>query len=97
MKPVKRIEIVVDAVYLPEVLKLLDAAGVPGYSVIRGVVGKGDRGERAGDELTDVFHNAYILCACPREAVPALVEQIRPVLKAYGGLCLVSEADSLSH
>jgi nitrogen regulatory protein PII len=97
MKPVKRVEIVVDSVELPRVLRLVESCGVSGYTVIGGVTGKGERGERAGDDLTDVFRNSYVLTACPEEQLAALVAAVRPVLERYGGVCLVSDAQWIIH
>jgi len=41
MESVKRVEIIAHSVELGKILDGLDKAGVPGYSVIRDVAGKG--------------------------------------------------------
>ncbi len=97
MRQVKRIEIVIDSVELPKLLKLLDARGVSGYTVIRDVAGKGGRGERMGDDLTDVFRNSYVMTACPESQLAEVVEGVRPLLERFGGVCLVSDAQWLIH
>ena len=97
MKPVKKIEIVTDSLELRKILQLLEEAGVSGYTVIREVTGKGERGVRAGDELTDVFKNSYVMTACPEDQVSQVVEVIRPILKRFGGICLVSDAQWIMH
>ena len=97
MMPVKRIEIIIDALALPAVLKLLDAAGMSGYIVIKDATGKGERGERGGGELSGTFINSYVMTACPPEQVSTVVEALRPILKRYGGVCLVSDAQWLIH
>ena len=97
MMPVKKIEIIVDELEMPNVLKLLDAAGVSGYTVIKDATGKGDRGLREGDDLTGVFANSYVMTACPAEQLDLIVESIRPILKQRGGVCLVSEAQWIIH
>ena len=97
MIPVKRIEIIVDELELPNVLKVLDAAGVSGYTVIKDATGKGDRGLRDGDDLTGVFANSYVMTACPGEKLDLIVESVRPILKQRGGVCLVSEAQWIVH
>ena len=96
MIPVKRIEIIVDELEVPRLLKLLDAAGVSGYTVIK-ATGKGDRGLREGDDLTGVFANSYIMTACPSEKLDLIVESLRPILKQRGGVCLVSDAQWIVH
>lgn len=97
MKPIKKIEIVTDALELQKVVKLLEESGLSGYTVIREVTGKGGRGVRADDELTGVFKNSYVLTACEEEHVSRVVEAIRPVLKRFGGICLVSDAQWIIH
>ena len=97
MIPVKRIEIIVDELELPKVLKLLDEAGVSGYTVMKDAIGKGDRGLRGGDDLTRVFANSYILAACPAEKLDQIVEAMRHILKQRGGVCLVSDAQWIIH
>lgn len=97
MMPVKKIEIIVDELEMPNVLKLLDAAGVSGYTVIKDATGKGDRGLREGDDLTGVFANSYVMTACPAEKLDLIVESVRPILKQRGGVCLVSDAQWIVH
>lgn len=97
MQPVKKIEIVTGAVGLDAVLALLEGNGADGYTVIRDATGKGSRGIKAGDELTGVFKNSYILVACPAERAPGLVEAVRPVLARFGGICLVSDVQWVMH
>jgi nitrogen regulatory protein PII len=92
MQTVKRVEIVTDAMETNRVLEMLDAAGVSGYTVIRDVGGKGDRGVRSGDDVTRVFQNSYVLCACTPEQLDQVVKAVRPTLKRVGGICLVSDA-----
>lgn len=94
---VKRIEIITEAREMREVAAVLDALGVSGYTIIRDVEGKGGRGVQSGDELTDVFKNSYLLTTCAPERVEEVVEAIRPLLKRWGGVCLVSDARWVVH
>lgn len=97
MMPVKRIEIIIDSLELPDVLEKLEAAGVSGYTVIKDATGKGERGTRGGGELSGTFINSYVMTACPPEQVSAIVESLRPILKRFGGVCLISDAQWLIH
>ena len=97
METTKRIEIITDAREMREVRAVLDALGVGGYSIIRDVIGRGERGEQSGDEVTGVFTNALLLTTCDAERLPQLVEAIRPILRRRGGVCLVTDALSVRH
>lgn len=97
MKSVKRFEIIIERLHARDVTDALESAGVTGYSMVRDVIGTGDRGDRAGDELTDVFRNCCIIVAVPVEVANHVIEAIRPLLKAYGGVCLVSDALWVNH
>jgi nitrogen regulatory protein PII len=97
LKPVKRVEIVIDAVHLSLVLQTLERCGLKGYSVLQHVTGKGDRGVRDGGELTGVLENRYVLTTCPPEDVQRLGQALRPILRAHGGICLVSDGQWLEH
>lgn len=65
--------------------------------VIKDATGKGGRGTRGGGELSGAFINSYVITACPPEQVAAVVEALRPILKRFGGVCLVSDAQWLIH
>lgn len=97
MRPVKRIEIVIDSLELRKLLKNLEQVGVSGYTVIQDAAGMGDRGARAGDQLSDVLKNSYVITACPEEQLQPLIDAIRPLLKRFGGICLVSDAQWIVH
>ena len=98
MKDVKRLEIVIDAAHTPELIAALKAADAPGYTLVRDVHGAGDRGDRAGDGLGNVFRNCYVILAVADEdTVQRIVDAVRPLIKAYGGMCLMSEAQWLKH
>jgi nitrogen regulatory protein PII len=92
MTPVKRIEIVADSLGVPALLRELDRRGVSGYTVIRDATGRGERGVRAGDELTGALKNSYILIACHAHEVDGIIAAVRPVLERAGGIALVSDA-----
>ena len=97
MRAAKKIEIVCDSLEVKNVVKLLDDIGITGYTIIRDVVGKGGRGVRSGDDVTDVFKNSLIMAVCGDEMISDLVEVIRPILKRFGGICLVSDTNYVIH
>jgi len=97
MQVVKRIEIITGALEMKAVRAVLEAHGVSGYTIIKDVTGKGERGVQSGDDLTDVFKNSYLLTTCPPEQVEEVIEAIRPLLQKLGGVCLISDAQWVKH
>ncbi len=97
MNPIKRIEVVVEAVHERSVERMIDKAGINGYTLLRNVAGRGHRGERDADGLTVASQNVCFIVAAPPEEATRLVEALRPLLKRSGGMCLVSEAQWLAH
>lgn len=97
MQAVKKVEIITDALEMRKVGEVLETLGVTGYTVIKDVTGKGERGNQLGDELTDVFKNSYLVTACPPDQVERIIEAIRPILRKRGGVCLVSDAQWVIH
>jgi PII-like signaling protein len=91
------LEIVIDAPYSPRVTHLLERHGMEGWTLLRGASGSGERGERLGDEITGISNNHLILSTCPPAKLDSLLADLRPVLQRFGGMCLVSDANWLSH
>jgi nitrogen regulatory protein PII len=94
---VKKIEIITNSLELERVLKILDRAGVSGYTIIEDVTGKGHRGRVIDDLEGHALTNGYIMTICNEEQEHQLVEALRPIIKKYGGLCIVSDARSIVH
>lgn len=97
MQNVKKIEIITNSLELQKVLKVLDYAGVSGYTIIEDVIGKGHRGKAIDDLEGHALTNGYVMTVCSEEQEHQVVEAIRPILKKYGGVCVVSDAKSIIH
>lgn len=97
MQAMKKVEVVIDSIHLGKVLEIFERAGVSGYTVIRDVLGKGERGVMAGDELTDVFRNSYAFTVCSEETAQKIAEDLKPLLKKVGGACIISDVVWVSH
>jgi len=97
MIAVKRLEIVIGAAHTPELVRVIKQAGAPGYTLVRDVQGSGDRGDRSGDELSNVYRNCYLVTAVSEPIAEQLTEAVRPLLERYGGVCLMSDAMLLKH
>ena len=97
MQAMKRVEIITDAAAQTEVIGLLDSVKVTGYTVFPVLSGRGERGERSGDTLTSAFSNLHTLTVCSSEEADRIVELCRPVLKRFGGICLISDCVYVKH
>lgn len=98
MQPCKRIEIVVERTQSRQVAAALDALQAGGFTILYGAGGSGDRGPRRADDVTDTDENCvFIVAVDGEEEAKQIVEAVRPVLRRYGGLCLVSDAMRVIH
>ena len=97
MTPMKRVELVVDSLHLPDALDRLRGAGVNAYTVLPQAGGMGERGEQRGDDVSGSSSNACVVIAVAPEQVDAVAEAVRPLLSAVGGMCLVSDAAWVEH
>jgi len=58
-------------------------------------VGRGERGVRY--ESVQGLGNVLMTIACDEPQAARVIEVIRPILKRYGGVCLVSDAMWVIH
>ena len=98
MKNCFRVEIVVEKALARMMAEVLSQADAPGYTMIDHAMGRGDRGERRGDDPTGASTNCVFIIACEtQQMVDTIVEEVRPLLTQSGGMCLVSEAKWVKH
>ncbi len=95
MKAVKRIEIVIEEIELENVIRELDQIGVVGYTIVPRAGGRGDRGVRY--ESLQGLSNVLLTIACDAQQADRVIEAMRPILRRYGGICLVSDAMWVVH
>src|SRR4051812_11208879 len=87
----KRIEIIVDEEKLEELIAVLNGAGVRGYTFIKEAGGLGSRGTRRPDDVLLEEQNAMLILACQEPQAQKVIDALRPKLKDYGGMCLISD------
>lgn len=97
MQTVKRVEIITGPTEFRLMVGEMEKHGVTGYAVIRNVLGKGDKKVHNWDTLTSEVENLLIVTTIPEHKLSTLVEAIRPILKRFGGSCLVSDAMWVIH
>ena len=97
MKRVKKVELVLDSLDVAEVITGLDRLGVRDYTILGGATGHGDRGRQSGVPFTAAFENTYMIIVCSDAQAQQIVDVVRPVLVGRGGLCLLSDVQSVGH
>lgn len=97
MFSVKRIELVIEAVEKQRVISTLKAVNIFNYTIYNHVGGYGERGARGDLAFGEKFENVTFVIACPENRLSTIIESLRPILKSYGGMCLVSDAQWIIH
>ncbi len=92
----KRLDLIFSERELDAVLKSLERAEVPGYTVMKHVTGRGPERIVSEDmEFTGLGANAHVIVFCEESILKRIKEQIQPTLNYYGGVAYTSEANSL--
>lgn len=97
MRPMKRMDIVIDALAVPRLLEALEAAGIRSWTRVPSVAGRGDRGDRESGDPAGAFENDLLLVIIDAQLVSTVSDRIRPLLRTYGGMCVVSDCEWLVH
>jgi nitrogen regulatory protein PII len=92
MKKMKKIEIIIESIYLNKVLDLFKKREITGYTIIRDIEGSGGHGLKPADQFSDILSNNYIFTVCEEEKLEEIREEIRSFIKKYGGKCIVTDA-----
>jgi nitrogen regulatory protein PII len=87
----KRIEIVIEEESLGDLIGLFKSVNVRGYTFINRAGGLGTRGERRPDDYALQEKNAVVILACEENQAERVITALRPRLKDFGGMCLVSD------
>ncbi|MBP6058551.1 MAG: transcriptional regulator [Nitrosomonas sp.] len=87
----RRFEIVIGIEQLEELMELLERSGVRGYTVIKNLGGHGSRGTRDPGDVLMEQENVMIVLACKEDQAQKVVNELRPSLKGFGGMCLISD------
>jgi hypothetical protein len=92
----KRVDLILSERELDAVIKAIEAAGAPGYSVVRHVSGKGPHGWVSDAmDFSGLGANAHVIVFCGADLLPGLRAGLQPLLDYYGGVAYVSEAERL--
>ncbi len=89
----KKVEIVIEAVMLEEIISIIDQAGAGGYTILPTVTGRGYRGYRSGFELTNVFQNAMVFTLVDEEKALIISQEVKKLIQDYAGVIIITDAD----
>ncbi|APW64572.1 MULTISPECIES: P-II family nitrogen regulator [Arcobacteraceae] len=92
MKSMKKIEMIIESIYLNKVLDLFKEKDITGYTIIKDIEGSGGHGIKMADQFSDIQSNNYIFTVCDSSKFEEIKEEIRAFTKRYGGKCIVSDA-----
>ena len=92
-----RIDVILSERELQRLVAVIDECGAPGYSVARHITGRGAHGVVASEylEITGLGANAHVIIFCDDGTARQLQEQLKPVLKYYGGVAFLSACESI--
>jgi len=89
----KRLDLIFSERELDAIIKTLEKANVPGYTVMKHATGRGPERVVTEDmEFTGFGSNAHVIIFCEQEIIDKIRENIKNVLSYYGGVAYVSEA-----
>lgn len=91
MQKMKKVELIIEAVYVNRLIKLFKRHEIHGYTIIRDIEGLGGHGLRTADDVSDIFSNNYIFTVCEEGQFEDMETDIRMFLEKYGGKCMLSD------
>ena len=97
MKQMKKVEVIIESIYVNRLIELFKESGVTGYTIIRDIEGYGAHGLKTADEANDLLSNNYIFTVCEEDKFANMIEKIRAFIDRYGGKCIVSDSLVLLH
>ena len=92
----KRLDLIFSERELDAILKALEDADVPGYTVMKHATGRGPDTIVSEDmEFSGLGANAHVIVFCEEEIILKLKENVMSTLSYYGGVAYISEATQL--
>ena len=97
MDALKKVEIVISSLDARQVIQAFEKEGHYAYTRIEEIKGRGERGHQDGTGLARAFSNDILIFVVPKYLFDKVKEELREIMTEYGGICLVSEVQSLIH
>ncbi|TYR35489.1 hypothetical protein FY036_02435 [Mesorhizobium microcysteis] len=90
-----RVEILVDAPLVPQIVTLLGKHAIRGHTVMPTLSGEGEAGTWDDDLITSAQHKVTVLVVAEPGKADAFIEDIRPLLDSYGLIVMLSTINVL--
>lgn len=91
--PRERIEVLVDAPLSRQLVRLSEAAGISGHTLIRTESGRGRHGEWSEDLVSGATAKYIFLAIANQERAERFMELLAPLLESHGLIVLRSRVD----
>jgi nitrogen regulatory protein PII len=92
LKPLKKLEIIIEGEHQEFATDLLDRADVKGYTIVGNLSGKGSQGFHEGHLMFNEDEVLImIIAAVPEELVEPLLEGFAPFFDKHSGVVFVSD------
>ena len=95
LQKLKKLEIVIEAIKLDQVIAIIDEAGASGYTIVSSTTGRGQRGRRAGGELSDVFKNAMVMTVVDETTAAQILRRLETLIQHFAGMAVVTDVSVL--
>lgn len=89
----KKLEIIIESVERNRVCRILDEAGVSGYSIIDDVRGRGKTGPKSAQDLSNILKSSIIVVVDKEEKISNVIEKLKEVFKFYSGKMFLSDVN----
>ncbi|HEV7346028.1 MAG TPA: DUF190 domain-containing protein [Devosia sp.] len=90
-----RIEVLLDAPLVPELVRLLDKHGIHGHTVMPTLSGHGASGSWDDDLITSAQHKVTLFSVAEPARAEAFLNDLRPLLDSYGLLVMIGTVNVL--
>ncbi len=85
-----KLEIIVDQLNVPQIIKILEKQGLRSYTLFRGLTGSGEQGDKDGEGLSGLFTNAMVVVACEEHEALSSKDELEKFLNKIGGICMIT-------
>jgi PII-like signaling protein len=90
-----RIEVLVDAPLVQELVGLLGRHGIHGYTVMPTLSGHGASGSWSDDQITSAEHKVTLLTVAEPARADGFLSDLHPLLDSYGMVVMISTVNVL--